>query len=338
MKPSELKSFLATTILAIPEPLFIWGPPGIGKSAIVRQVAQENGLDLIDLRATLLDPVDLRGLPLPVPAEKQAVWLPPAFLPQSGRGILFLDELNSAPPLVQAAAYQLVLDRRVGEYILPEEWVIVAAGNRENDAGVTFRMPAPLANRFVHIQLDVDIDDWVAWALTAGVEDEVIAFIRFRPQLLFAFDPQKYTEKAFPTPRTWEKVSRFLSHFKAAGVQPSSPVAFEVFRGCVGEGPAAEFCAYLKVWSRIPPFEEILLNPDTAPVPEGRDVQYALSTMISRRITKDNIPAAIRYIQRLEEEFQVLIFKQALQTPQGRALTSTRPFIEWASKHASLII
>ena len=333
MKPKEFEAFLELALDELNEPLFVWGPPGVGKSAIVRQAAERRGLELVDLRATLLDPVDLRGVPVPEGAE--TIWLRPSILPKEGKGVLFLDELTSAPPLVQAACYQLVLDRRVGEHVLPEGWAIVAAGNREGE-GVVFRMPAPLANRFVHVELEPDLDDWVSWALGAGIEDEVIAFLRFRPNLLFQFDPSRYTEKAFPTPRTWEKVSRILSAFKRRGSLDG--VFFEAVKGCVGEGPASEFCAYCRIWGQVPTFEEIILNPEGAPVPEGLDVQYAVATMISRRITKDNFPAARKFIERLEEEIQVMIIKQALQTPEGKTITQSRSFVEWASKHSDLIL
>jgi len=334
MRARELKSFIELMVEDLREPLFIWGPPGVGKSAIVKQVAMEKGLQLIDLRATLLDPVDLRGVP--IPERDETVWLRPSILPKDGRGILFLDELTSAPPLVQAACYQLVLDRRVGEHEIPPGWSIVAAGNREGE-GVVFRMPAPLANRFVHIELEPNLDDWVEWALNAGIEDEVIAFLRFRPELLFRFDPVRFTEKAFPTPRTWEKASRVLTVFKKKNLSLDG-MFFEVIRGCVGEGPAAEFCSYCRVWSKIPTFEEILLDPENVRIPDGLDVQYAVVTMISRRVTKDNFPVLRRFIERLEEEMQVLVIKQALQTVEGKGITQTRAFVEWASKHANLIL
>jgi len=334
MKPNELKRMLELTIDKLNTPLFVWGPPGIGKSAIVKQIASEKGFELLDLRATLLDPVDLRGVP--IPEGNKTIWLRPSFLPCSGRGILFLDELTSAPPLVQAACYQLVLDHRIGEHEIPEGWVIIAAGNREGE-GVVFRMPPPLANRFIHIELEPSLDDWVEWALNAGIEDEVIAFLRFRPNLLFQFDPKKYTEKAFPTPRSWEKVSRILSAFKKC-FSSLDGIFYEAVRGCVGEGPAAEFCAYCRLWGKLPTFEEILLNPEGVQIPEGLDVQYAIATMISRRISKDNFSTIKVFLERLEEELQVLVVKQALQTSEGRTITQTRSFVEWASKHADLIL
>ena len=149
-------------------PTFLWGAPGIGKSSIVKQIADETGVGFIDLRLALMDPTDLKGIPFYDKDSHTALWAPPAFLPREGSGILFLDELNSAAPSVQASAYQLILDRKVGEYELPDGWAIVAAGNRESDRGVTYRMPSPLANRFVHFEMEVDVNDWRLWAYKSG--------------------------------------------------------------------------------------------------------------------------------------------------------------------------
>jgi MoxR-like ATPase len=179
MKPSRVYEVLSQLIVNN-WPVFIWGPPGVGKSSIVAQLAKEKGLELFDIRASLLDPTDLRGIPHV--DNGIARWAPPSFLPheKNSNGLLFFDELNAAPPLVQASLYQLTLDRRVGEYELPEGWRIVAAGNRAEDSSIVYRMPAALANRFVHLDFEVNVDDWVAWALDHQVDPMVIAFIRTR--------------------------------------------------------------------------------------------------------------------------------------------------------------
>lgn len=172
-RTTNLKASRLTTVLENlldqPWAAFIWGAPGIGKSSIVRQIAERRRMPLIDIRASLLDPTDLRGIPMI--QDGTAVWCPPSFLPKKSDkpGILFLDEINAAPPLVQAALYQLILDRRVGEYELPEGWRIIAAGNRREDKAVTFRLSSALANRFIHLNLEVDPDDWHAWATNRGI-------------------------------------------------------------------------------------------------------------------------------------------------------------------------
>ena len=156
-------------------PVFVWGSPGIGKSSIIKQIAVEKGLEFVDL---LLDPTDLKGIPFFDQENNEAVWASPNFLPKNpnSKGILFLDEINTAPPSVQASAYQLVLDRKVGDYELPKGWSIVAAGNNESDRGVVYRMPPPLANRFVHLNMEVSFDDWKGWAYENGIESSIIAF------------------------------------------------------------------------------------------------------------------------------------------------------------------
>src|SRR4051812_12022349 len=186
MRPSEVARALAA-LVPTRRPVYLWGPPGCGKSSVVRQAARTLNLNLVDVRATLLDPVDLRGLPRL--DGDTAVWCPPAFLPKGGTGVLFLDELAQAAPLVQAACLQLTLDRRVGEYELPEGWSVIAASNRAEDRAGTHRLIPPLLTRFIHLALEVSSDDWQQWAVTAGVSPEVRAFLRYRPALLFRLDP-----------------------------------------------------------------------------------------------------------------------------------------------------
>ena len=223
-------------LVAARRPVFVWGSPGVGKSSVVRQLAEALKVRLQDVRALLLDPVDLRGLPF-LGSDGRSKWATPEFLPQDGAGILFLDELNSAPAMVQASCYQLVLDRKLGEYTLPEGWAIIAAGNRDSDRGATTRMPTPLRNRFVHLEFEVDMQDWSEWAIQAGIRPEVIAFLRFRPELISAFDREA---QAFPSPRSWEFVSHILDSF---GSQPNPTIEHEVIAGAVGTGAATELSA-----------------------------------------------------------------------------------------------
>ena len=208
LRPSELADALALLVEAR-QPAVVWGPPGSAKSDIAQQVAAAAGREYIDVRALLLDPVDLRGIPWRDGADRTR-WAPPSFLPPSddpGRWLINLEELPSALPMVQAALYQLVLDRKCGEYELPEGASLIACGNRESDRGVTHRMPTPLASRFVHLEIRVDAADWCCWAAVNGIAAEVIFFIQLRPELLHQFDPQS-REAAFACPRTWSVVRR----------------------------------------------------------------------------------------------------------------------------------
>jgi hypothetical protein len=327
MKPSCIIETLKT-LIDICQPMFVWGAPGVGKSQVVAQVAREERLDLVDVRAVLLDPVDLRGLPH-IDENRRACWCPPEFLPAKGDGIFFLDELNAAPPLVQAACYQLVLDRRLGEYRLPDGWCIVAAGNRETDRAVTHRMPSALANRFVHLNFDVDAQEWLTWAQASGIVPEVIAFIRFRPQLLHAFDPQK-DDKAFPTPRSWEFVSRIMNR------QKQTIPDLELIAGVVGEGTAAEFCGFLRIFHNLPDPETLLEAPETAEVPDDPATLYAVCELLSQKTDLTNLPRIMTYAKRLPPEFSVMLVRDAARI--NSAIVQTPDFNAWAVAHADVLI
>ncbi len=327
MEASKIKAAL-TCLLSIPQPVFIWGPPGIGKSQIVRQTAASLDLELVDIRAVLLDPVDLRGLPR-ISQDGLSHWCAPAFLPTSGSGVLFLDELNAAPPLVQAACYQLILDRKLGEYQLPDKWSVVAAGNREQDRSVSHRMPSALANRFVHIDFEVDIDQWLEWAQESGLSRQVRAFIRFRPSLLHDFDPKRET-RAFPSPRSWEFVSRLLE----SNLQPA--MVPELVAGAVGKGAAAEFSGFLDLWNQLPSPLDIISDPGGIPVPDSPAVLFALSEMMGAAMTLDNITLVMCWARRLPPEFSVLLMREAVRKTPG--IVETSVFADWASMNAQILV
>ncbi len=327
MKPSKVVEALEIAIKA-DRPAFLWGPPGVGKSDVVAQVADKMGYTLVDVRAALLDPVDLRGLP--VIEDGKVRWCPPDFLPKGKKKLLFLDELNAAPPLVQAACYQLVLDRKLGEYSLPKDCVIIAAGNRETDRAVTSRMSSALANRFApHINFEVDVEDWVAWALNHDILVELIAFIRFRGELLHNFDPSR-NEKAFPTPRSWEFASDII---KASG---SSDLDFELLSGVVGEGGAVEFIGFLNIFKSLPDIDMVLLAPDKADVPTDPATLYAVCGALTGKATEQNFGRVVKYANRLPEEFSVLLVNDCVRKDED--LTRTKAFIEWVSKHEDVLM
>ncbi len=319
MRPTELVRALAA-LIPTKRPVYLWGQPGIGKSCLVRQAADAAKLSLVDVRATLLDPVDLRGLPSVL--NGRAVWCPPAFLPTRGKGLLFLDELAQAPPLVQAACLQLTLDRRLGEYELPEGWTVVAASNRSEDRAGTHRLISPLLNRFVHLDLEVSPDDWQAWAVTANVAAEVRAFLRFRPGLLFQFKPEA-NQRAFPTPRSWAFVSDVL---KATPPNLLHPVV----AGCVGDGPAAEFAGFLRLCRELPDIDACLTSPSTAPVPREPAVLFALVGALVERCRHGGAPLAdfVAYATRLPDEFALLAVRDAMAlNPKLAALPAVQQWI-----------
>ncbi len=227
-------------------PVFLWGPMGIGKSDTVVQIGRDTNRKVIDVRLALWDPVDIRGMPYFDHDSKTMLWAPPAELPKMGNAILFLDELPSAPPAVQAAAYQLILNRRVGMYELPEGVDIVAAGNRNCDKGVTHPMPAPLANRFVHIEMKAVFDDYNEWAILNKQAAQVVGYLNYAKSDLFAFDA-KSNSHAFPTPRSWSFVSDFVNDPYIDEGTLTTLVA-----GTIGDGAAAKFMAHRKIVHLMP--------------------------------------------------------------------------------------
>ena len=239
-------------------PMFLWGPPGIGKSDVVADITRELGGLMIDLRLGQMDPTDIRGIPFFNKELGKMDWAPPIDLPDEELAsqypivVLFLDEMNAAPPAVQGAAYQLILNRRVGKYRLPDNVVMIAAGNRESDKGVTYRMPTPLANRFVHIEMKADFAAWQEWAVLNKIHKDVVGYLSFAKQDLYDFDA-KSASRAFATPRTWGFVSEFLEDEDTDNVTLTDLIA-----GTVGEGLAVKFMAHRKIAGKLPKPEDVL--------------------------------------------------------------------------------
>jgi hypothetical protein len=330
MKPSMLYEALLA-LVGERVPLHVWGACGVGKSQIVSQVAEALGLSLLDLRAVLLDPVDLRGLPR-VTGEITE-WVPPKFLPRDGEGILFLDELTSAPQLTQAACYQLVLDRKLGDYRLPDGWVVVAAGNPASERGVHFSMPRPLRNRFAHLHLEPDLTDWCRWALKSGVRSEVIAFLRFKPELLHDADVTS-DQNAWPTPRSWELASNVLKALSKQTGATNSAIEGQMLEGTIGPGATAEFVGFLQLFRQLPSIDEILLSPDSAPLPDDPSAQIAIATALGRAMTDQSVTKGARYLNRMPSEMHVLAMRDA--AARDRAITHTQEFVRFGVEHAEV--
>ena len=243
-------------------PLFLWGPPGIGKSELVADIAEELGGYMIDLRLGQMEPTDIRGIPFYNKDLGKMDWAEPIDLPDEELAsqypivVLFLDEMNSAAPSVQAAAYQLILNRRIGKYHLPKNVVIVAAGNRESDKGVTYRMPTPLANRFIHQEMKVEFGPWQEWAVNKNIHKDVVGYLTFAKQDLYDFDA-KSASRAFATPRSWSFVSQLLEDEEG-----DDDTIINLIAGTVGEGLAVKFMAHRKIAGRMPKPEDILAGKE----------------------------------------------------------------------------
>ena len=335
MKPSKLYEALHA-LIGERVPLHIWGACGVGKSQIVAQVANDLDFDFIDVRAVQLDPVDLRGLPRI--KEDQTEWVPPKFLPIAGKGILFLDELTSAPQMTQAGCYQLVLDRKLGEYVLPDGWVVIAAGNPASERGVHFSMPRPLRNRFVHLDLEADLNDWCKWAVGAGVRPEIIAFLRFKPDLLHTADATS-DANAWPTPRSWEMASNVLrgiaNRQKTTFLSGASEFEAQLLDGTVGPAAASELIAFLRLFRQLPSIDEILLNPETATLPQETSAQIAIATALGRAMTDNSVARGLKYLDRMPTEMRVMAMRDA--AARDTAITHTPEFVRFGVQHSEAI-
>lgn len=351
MRPALLLSILATEFAnaerGFHTPVMLWGPPGIGKSQMVAQVAAQHQVPMIDIRLSQMEPSDLRGIPFH--RGDLVEWAVPAMLPDRQRhgpaGLLFLDEITSAPPTVSAAAYQLILDRQLGAYTLPEGWVIIAAGNRQGDRGVTYTMPAPLANRFSHFEVDTHLDDWVAWAYANAIDSRIIAFLRFRPELLFDFDPA-HNPVAFPSPRTWEFAHRALQKFHA---KPNLLVGG--LQACVGQAAGIELFAFIENLEQMPDLEAIIRGDDV-PVPSEMDLQYAVaSALVGQGIRaqqsgdkgqggdKERILGHIlRYAGKFKQREMGVMLVSDLHRAIGADIFAVAEFASWADKVADIML
>ena len=322
----RLKPIIKSYVL-MKKPLFIHGTMGIGKSQMVREVGEEiarekgkkfneNELDqekfcLNDVRVSQLDPSDLRGIPFP--EGKNTAWLIPKWLPSGGEGILLFDELNLSPPSIQAACYQLILDRKLGDYTLPQGWTIIAAGNRSSDGANVFPMAAPLKNRFSHVTLMCPTDEeWREWAMTHDIKSDIIAFLAFKPTLLHKFD-KKSNDDAFPTPRTWEIASTMVKN-----IEKDTEKEFELVATCVGEGPALEYQGFLKLKEKVN-IDQILNNPKKVRDIKEADIKYSLVSGLAERYRKDtlqkgdkekkNLPQILEVGDNLDAEFGIFLLR-----------------------------
>ena len=345
MRPVHVHAIIEREFLAaaggLHTPVMLWGPPGVGKSQIIAAVARERHVPLIDIRLSQMEPTDLRGIPFR--AGDRVEWSVPSLLPDERRhgahGILFLDEITSAPPTVTSAAYQLILDRKLGEYALPSGWAIFSAGNRYGDRGVTYVMPAPLANRFTHFEIEPYLDDWVAWAHAAGIDARIVAFLRFRPELLFDFEPAG-NPVAFPSPRSWEYAHRALAKFEA-----TPELLLDALQACVGAGAGVECKAFLDHMRELPDIEAIARGESTE-MPMGLDLQYGVAQALVRKAAQPHesghaekvFANILRYAQAFPQRELGVMLVTDMHRSIGRPLYDVPEFKEWAESVTDLLL
>lgn len=329
MKPSSLIPVI-NHLLDQQRAMFLWGPPGVGKSDLVAQIAEDRKVELRDVRMSLLDPIDLKGFPMPNTVKKEMNWLPADFLPKDkkSKGILFLDEMNGAPQSVQAAGYQLILNRRIGDYHLPPGWSIAAAGNRTSDRSVVHAQPAALANRFIHLDFEVSPDDWDLWAMRNNMHTDLRAFMRFRPHLLHDFRPET-SPRAFPSPRSWA----FVNQIYKSGMSVNDE--FETIKGTVGEAGSGEFMAFTRLIKDLPTVDQVLLDPLKTKVPDSPAGKFAIATALEAKTTAINFGRILSYIEKMDVEFQVVYVRGAVRVCDAAA--KTKEYMNWGLKNQNVL-
>jgi len=274
-------------------PMMIWGPPGIGKSTFIKEICEENGIGFIDVRLAQREPVDIRGLPVPRDDKQGIDWIVSSDWPRlevegtPERGIILFDEITAADSTLQVAAYEFILDRRLGQlYEVPEGWYIVAAGNRTGDSAVARTMSSALANRFCHIEVGSNTESWLDWALINNIDPRVTGFIRFLPDNLFSMKGNK--ERGWPSPRSWERVAMEVE--LADKYQLENDILQTIVEGLVGEGPAVEFMGFLNWSEKIPDVGKMLKSEIKPSIPKRPDQKYAMTSAIVHYLRQHESP------------------------------------------------
>ena len=350
IRMGQVKNILALG-RRINKPVFVRGTFGIGKSDAVRQYALEivrkempdyphpADTRIKVVMAAQYEPADFTGVPSMV--NGRTVWNVPEFFPHpddEGFGVIFLDELTSARPETQAVMYQFVLERRIGSYVLPKGWQIIAGGNLSTDKGVVHRMAEPLKNRFMMIDVEQNLDDWSQWAFGAGINPVVVAFMRFRPELLHTYDPKKINDGAVATPRSWAAVSAVVSD-----EHMDSELTLPAIAGLVGDGAAVEFQAFLQTWKSMISIDAIIAAPDATPLPKEDDpaMRIAVVSALAHRANADNATQISRYVRRIGTEGEapemVALYINTLGQ-KGSSAVAHESFVQLCSEYASVCL
>ena len=327
--------------------VMLWGPPGVGKSQAIKELAKELELNtkkkvkVTDVRLILFNPIDLRGIPTSNEDKTLAVWLRPQIFQMDESSdvvnILFLDEISAAPQSVQAAAYQITLDRRIGEHMLPNNCIVIAAGNRTTDKSVAYAMPKALANRLLHLEIEPNVEAWNKWAISHGINEKVLGFLKFKPDYLIETDVKTST-LAYNTPRTWEMVSNLLNNLTG-----KFDTIYPLVAGLVGKGVALEFKSWISVYDCLPNIENIFDGKETT-IPKKGDVLYALisSMVVYARKYKDNVTKlenSIEYAMKLPPEYSTILLRDYIAIEKGFVKESVKIplFNRWLNSKGKLL-
>ncbi|AYA64283.1 AAA family ATPase [Alteromonas sp. RKMC-009] len=325
VSPKVAKQFIETSIQAGLVPM-LHGSPGIGKSDVVKQIAEEYNLQLIDVRLSQCDPTDLNGFPkvtddiaeyVPLDLFPLEYWT----LPKGKSGwLIFLDEINHAPQTVQRAAYKLLLDRMVGKFSLHPDVALVAAGNLETDGALVNRLGTAMQSRLVHIEMTVSANDWIEWAQMNGIDYRITSYLQSRPDSLHTFEPD-HSDKTFACPRTWHFASNILQKVK---LDSKSVI---LLGGAISEGVAHEFHQFTRVYDQLPDLVSIVKTPEDAVVPNDPSSLFALSGLIAKHTGPANATALLSFVDRMPKEFQVITIRE-----MGRRYTEISANEKWLEK------
>jgi hypothetical protein len=310
---------------------FILGAPGGGKSACAREVIRDLGIPqerVIEFTASLRDPVDVLGVPNT--HGEFTRWVAPQEFYTLRKGVgpaaLILEELSDAPVPMQNALCGVIYDRRAGQLELSDQLYIIATGNRTEDKSGANRITSKLANRTRRFEFNENLDDWVEWALENDIDPVLIQFLRFRPGLLSDFSADRF---ANPTPRAWERVNLIPDSLDES-------LFFDNVAGEVGEGAAAEFTGFRRIYKGLPDVDSVLLDPKGAQVPDDPATLYALTGAIARKATKDNFSRVSEYLGRLPAEFNVMATRDSIKLCPD--IKYGKAFQEWASKYSEVLM
>ncbi len=337
MKPKEVKDFLKKSLVNNPHrSIFIYGAVGVGKSSVVRQVAEELGWEFRDVRLSLLDATDLRGLPTIDKDKKETIWTRPVFLPPEDYDrdmLMFLDEFNTSSKSLQNSALQLTLDRTIGEYKLPDKVRIVCAGNRLQDGAYVTRLSSALNNRFININFNVDFDQWKEWSYNNNINPMIIGFHNYRKGDLLYNYKEDVENVSFATPRSWQYVSELMN----LGLENGT--LFEALKGAIGEGAGIEYFGWLKIYRDLPKPEDILLKGKDI-VPEESNIMYALVSALINcvREHQDKIDRLIKYSLKIQKEFAVVLIKDLLKTDMQEKVMASKALDIWVAQNKEVIL
>jgi hypothetical protein len=334
--PNTASGAIEKALLAKRVPM-LHGSPGVGKSAIIHEIAKKHGLKMIDLRLSQCEPQDMLGFPYVDKEKNKAGYIPMDTFPVEKDPIpdgfngwlLFLDELTSATPPVQAAAYRIILDRQVGIHNLHDKVLVVGAGNLESDNAVVHPMSTALQSRLIHLHIRTDVEEWKDWAIHKGIDHRIIDFISFKPSLLYNFSPD-HSDKTFACPRTWEFTHDLL---KACQNDVNDPDFLILASGAVTEGVAREFIQFSTIYQSLPKLNDIMMAPLAVNMPNEPSILYALTGMLAHNLKADIMDKIIPYIDRMPIEFRVITMKTAVKI-HGRDFTKTPAVMAWVQRNA----